>query len=121
MVEGHDVSADGLKWRMKLRDALKFHDGTPVRSANCIASVSRWMKRDGFGQRLEASLNEIKAIDDRTFEFQLKRRWGSPRPMSASSCPSGWRAPTRISRSTTIPGPGPTTVSGARNFPRSGG
>ena len=29
-----------------LRDGLKFHDGQPVRSADCIASVERWAKRD---------------------------------------------------------------------------
>jgi len=73
MVEGHEVSADGLIWRMRLRDGLKFHDGQPVRSADCIASVARWMKRDSFGLRLGASLNEIRAIDDKSFEFRLKR------------------------------------------------
>ena len=73
MVEGHEVSADGLIWRMKLRDGLKFHDSTPVRSVDCIASIKRWMKRDGFGQRLEAALDEIRAIDDRSFEFRLMR------------------------------------------------
>ena len=73
MIEGHEVSADALTWRMTLREGLNFHDGTPVRSADCIASVSRWMKRDGFGQRLETSLDEIRAVDDRTFEFHLKR------------------------------------------------
>ena len=73
MVEGHETSADGLTWRMKLREGLKFHDGAPVRSADCVASIARWMKRDGFGQRLEQALNELVAIDDRSFEFRLKR------------------------------------------------
>ncbi len=73
MVDGHAISSDGLNWRMRLREGLKFQDGAPVRSADCIASVSRWMKRDGFGQRLEAALNEIRAVDDRSFEFRLKR------------------------------------------------
>ena len=73
MCEGHEVSADALTWRLKLRDGLKFHDGAPVRAADCIASIARWMKRDGFGQRTEAALNELVAVDDRTFEFRLKR------------------------------------------------
>src|SRR3954463_11213443 len=32
MVEGHEVSDNGLTWRMRLREGLKFHDGSPVRS-----------------------------------------------------------------------------------------
>src|ERR1700736_3111601 len=30
MLEGHEVTADGLTWRMRLRDGLKFHDGAKV-------------------------------------------------------------------------------------------
>ena len=73
MCEGHDLSADKLTWRFRLRDGLKFQDGLPVRAQDCTASVARWMKRDGFGQRIEAALDELRAVDDRTFEFRLKR------------------------------------------------
>jgi peptide/nickel transport system substrate-binding protein len=73
MVEGHEVADGGLVWRMRLRAGLRFHDNAPVRSADCIASVQRWMKRDGFGQRLEAALDEIRATDDASFEFRLKK------------------------------------------------
>ncbi|RYY06229.1 MAG: ABC transporter substrate-binding protein, partial [Alphaproteobacteria bacterium] len=37
MVEGHDVSADGLTWTMRLREGLRFHDGSPVRAVDCVA------------------------------------------------------------------------------------
>jgi len=30
MVEGHQVENNGLRWTMRLRDGLMFHDGTPV-------------------------------------------------------------------------------------------
>lgn len=73
MCEGYETTDNGLTWRLRLRDGLKFHDGTPVRAADCVASVQRWMKRDSFGQRIDASLNELKAIDDRTFVFRLKK------------------------------------------------
>ena len=33
MAEGHEVSDDGRTWRIRLRDGLRFHDGTPVRGA----------------------------------------------------------------------------------------
>src|SRR5215470_13572068 len=54
MCEGHEIADGGLTWRFRLREGLKFHDGTPVRAADCVASIQRWMKRDGFAQRIEA-------------------------------------------------------------------
>jgi hypothetical protein len=30
MVEGHELSEDGLIWRFSLREGLRFHDGEPV-------------------------------------------------------------------------------------------
>ena len=52
MVDKWDVSADKLTYTFTLRDGLKFHDGQPVRSADCIASIERWAKRDVLGQKL---------------------------------------------------------------------
>ncbi len=73
MAEGHEVSADGRTWRFRLRPGLAFHDGTPVRAVDCIASLQRWGKRDGFGQLLVAAAESWKAVDDRTFEIRLTR------------------------------------------------
>ena len=73
MAEGHSVSSDGLVWTIKLRQGLKFHDGEPVRSADCIASIERWAKPDSFGQLLAAAVDSYKVVDDRSFEIRLKR------------------------------------------------
>ena len=73
MCAGHDVSSDGLTWTFKLRDGLKFHDNTPVLSKDCVASITRWMARDGMGQMIHANLNELTAVDDKTFRFSLKK------------------------------------------------
>src|SRR3979490_2767636 len=40
---------DGKLVRITLRDSLKFHDGTPVLAADCVASIQRWSKRDTYG------------------------------------------------------------------------
>src|ERR1700730_8508261 len=45
MVESWQVSDDKLSYRFTLRGGLKFHDGQPVRSADCVASLERWVKR----------------------------------------------------------------------------
>ena len=52
MVDKWEMSADKLTYTFTLREGLKFHDGQPVRSADCIASVQRWAKRDALGQKL---------------------------------------------------------------------
>src|SRR5690349_23156772 len=38
MVEGHTVEDGGLTWRMRLRDGLKWQDGSPVTATDCVAS-----------------------------------------------------------------------------------
>src|SRR5690242_1941471 len=73
MVDKWTVSEDKLTYTFTLRDKLKFHDGEPVRSADCIASLARWMKRDALGQALAQSVGEMKAADDRSFSIVLKK------------------------------------------------
>ena len=52
MLAGWDVSPDRLTYTFHLRDGLKFSDGAPVTSEDCIASIERWAKREGFGAQL---------------------------------------------------------------------
>ena len=73
MVDSWKISDDKLTYTFTLRDKLKFHDGQPVRSADCIASLERWMKRDALGQALAQSVGEMKAQDDKTFSIVLKK------------------------------------------------
>jgi peptide/nickel transport system substrate-binding protein len=73
MAEGHETSADGRTWRIRLREGLRFHDGEPVRAADCAASLARWAKRDPFGQILAERVEEWRAADDRTLEIRLNK------------------------------------------------
>jgi peptide/nickel transport system substrate-binding protein len=38
MVEGHAIENDGLQWDLLLREGLTFHDGSPVRPLDCVAT-----------------------------------------------------------------------------------
>ncbi len=76
MVDSWMTSADGLTWTFKLRDGLEWHDGTPVTSEDCVASLRRWSARDAMGQKLAASLSEYKIVDDKTFQIVLKQKFG---------------------------------------------
>ena len=73
MAEGASASSDGLTWTVKLREGLRFHDDTPVRAVDCVASLKRWAARDTFGQTLAAMVNEWVATDDRTITIRLKQ------------------------------------------------
>ena len=73
MVEGWKLSDDKLTYTFTLRDGLKWHDGQPVTSADCVASLKRWMARDGLGQAIAENLGEMKAIDQKTFAITMKR------------------------------------------------
>ena len=74
MVDTWEVSDDSMTWTFTLRDGLMFHDGAPVTSADVIASLQRWGKRDGMGQQLFGAMGSIEAKDDKTFVMNL----GSP-------------------------------------------
>ncbi len=76
MLEGWKVSDDRLTYTFTLRDGLKFHDGAPVTSEDCIASVRRWASRDAMGQKLMTFVKELKAVDDRTFTLALTEPYG---------------------------------------------
>ncbi|MGA3400945.1 MAG: ABC transporter substrate-binding protein [Acetobacteraceae bacterium] len=72
MAAGHELSDDKRRWRFTLRDDLVFHDGEKVRAADCVASIARWAKRDPFGQRMAVLLDEMRDLDDKSFEIRLK-------------------------------------------------
>ena len=75
MAEGHTIDNDGLRWTIKLREGLKFHDSEPVLARDAVASLNRWGKRDVLGRELMAATDELTAPDDRTIVFRLKRRF----------------------------------------------
>ncbi|MBV9833386.1 MAG: ABC transporter substrate-binding protein [Alphaproteobacteria bacterium] len=76
MVDKYEVSADKLTWTFTLRDGLEWHDGKPVTSEDCMASLTRWSKRDPMGQKLFDFVKELKAVDAKTFQMILKEPYG---------------------------------------------
>jgi peptide/nickel transport system substrate-binding protein len=86
MVDKYELSKDQLTYTFTLRDGLKFHDGQPVRSADCIASIERWAKRDALGQKMAEATESWKAVNDKTFTLKLKRPF--PLALEALAKPS---------------------------------
>ena len=73
MVQGATSEDGGKLWRLTLRDGLRFHDGTPVLARDCVASITRWGRRDAFGGTLMGFTDELSAPDDKTIQFRLKQ------------------------------------------------
>jgi peptide/nickel transport system substrate-binding protein len=72
MVDKYEVSADKLVHTFTLRDGLLWHDGQPVTSEDCIASIKRWGAKDATGQKLMAFVVGMEAVDPKTFKMTLK-------------------------------------------------
>jgi peptide/nickel transport system substrate-binding protein len=76
MVDRTVVSSDGMKYTFRLRDGLRWHDGKPVLSEDCVESLKRWGKKDRLGQLLMASTGKIAAVDNKTFTLELVEPFG---------------------------------------------
>lgn len=99
MAEGTQISDDGRTATITLREGLKFHDGVPVRAADCAASLQRWSKRDTFGKLLDAVVDRYEAASDRVLNIHLKAPF--PRLLDAIGKPHSSPAfmmPERLAR-----------------------
>jgi peptide/nickel transport system substrate-binding protein len=76
MLESWKVSDDKLVYTFTLRGGLKFHDGAPVTSEDCVASIRRWGARDSMGQKLMQFTKELAVVDDRIFTLTQKEPFG---------------------------------------------
>src|SRR6201987_2089237 len=72
MVGDFSISPDKLLYSFTLRDGLKFHDGQPVRGADCVTSLKRWMARDSLGQTLATVVEEMTGTGVGVFTIRLK-------------------------------------------------
>lgn len=76
MVGDYEVSDDNLSYTFTLRDGLTFHDGSPVTSADVVASIERWSARDNTGGALMEVTETLEAVDDKTFRLVLSDTYG---------------------------------------------
>ncbi len=78
LVTGHTVSEDGLTWTFKLRDNVKFHDGTPLTADDVVWSFQRLLaiKRGAASAFLPVlDPKDVTAPDKTTVVFKLKHAY----------------------------------------------
>jgi peptide/nickel transport system substrate-binding protein len=115
MVASWTVSDDKLIWEFTLRDGLKWHDGSPVRGADCAASIKRWGARSGsWGQPLIAAAAAIDAVDDKRFRIVLKKPFPVLDALATLTTPTPFILPERLAK--TDPYTAVTEVDGSGPF-----
>lgn len=72
MLDKWEVSPDGKTYTMTLRAGLKWHDGKPVKSEDCVASIQRWATGDGMGRTLMKFVDKMEVLDDNHFTIVMK-------------------------------------------------
>ncbi len=75
MIDSWELSPDDLTWPFRLRDGLAFSHGSPVRSADVVASFKRWGARIVGAQILMSLLANADIINDREFALRFKRKY----------------------------------------------
>ncbi|WP_313623502.1 ABC transporter substrate-binding protein [Achromobacter sp.] len=71
MADKWEISPDGKTYTFTLRDGLKWHDGTPVKAEDCVASIQRWAQSDKTGRQLMPLVASMDVVDDKTFKIVL--------------------------------------------------
>lgn len=66
LITNEELSDDGLKWTLTLREGAKFHDGTPVNAEAVRYMIMRMREMGGSQQALFASISDIEVVDDTT-------------------------------------------------------
>jgi peptide/nickel transport system substrate-binding protein len=129
------ASGDGLTWTFKLRNDVKFHDGTPFNAEAVRANFNRWWDpadplgfRDagktypswtnlfgGFKGSSDSLLQDIKVVDDSTIQFVLKQPF-SAFPAAIASGYFGIASPTAIKKAGAAYGTAGSTAVGTGAF-----
>jgi peptide/nickel transport system substrate-binding protein len=72
LAESWETSQDGTKWTFKIRQGVKFHDGTELDAEAVKKSIDRTIKMQMGAAFVWDSVNSINVVDKYTVEFELK-------------------------------------------------
>ena len=78
LVDKWTVSPDGLVWTFTLRKGVPFHNGETLKADDVVASLRRWLSRDGtWAPHLKSRLESLDRVDDSTVKMKLSKPFGA--------------------------------------------
>ena len=80
-------SDDHLTWTFKLREGVKFHDGSDFTAEDVVHHYARLLDPENKyrGRDKMSSITDVRAVDDHTVEFTLDRPWAAMLPLMSDS------------------------------------
>ncbi|WP_051461348.1 ABC transporter substrate-binding protein [Tomitella biformata] len=76
LAESFTSSDDHLSWTLKLRDGIKFSDGTELNADAVVSSTNRYNQNRGSGSEVfQAGVQSVEATDPSTVVYTLKQPW----------------------------------------------
>jgi peptide/nickel transport system substrate-binding protein len=71
LAESYEISDDGLKFTLKIRQGVTYHSGNPMTTDDVVANLERSRNKDTAGNLLQnmAAVSEVKAADESTIEI----------------------------------------------------
>jgi len=108
LAKSWEVSPDGLTYTFHLRQGVKFQDGTDFNADAVVFNFNRWMNGDekqfpyytmfgGFKKDPGHVIKEVKAVDQNTVQFILKRPM-APFLKNLAMSPFGIASPTAVKK-----------------------
>jgi peptide/nickel transport system substrate-binding protein len=83
LAEGADVKNDGKLISLKLRQGVKFHNGSEMTSADVVASLQRWGNFGSRGPVLFATIEKVEAAGKYQVDLYFKEVFGPWQSMLA--------------------------------------
>jgi peptide/nickel transport system substrate-binding protein len=75
MVESWTKSPDELTWTFRLRPGLTFHDGSPVKADDVVASLKRWGAKIVGARVLMQRIASVEATGPSEFAIRLRQKY----------------------------------------------
>ncbi len=77
LAESWEVSDDGLTWTFKLKQGVKFHDGSDLQASDVVYSMNRLQTvGEGFAYMFIDTVESATVVDDYTVAFKLAQPSG---------------------------------------------